>query len=93
MTETQRTELEWLVLANARTDAIQNLVARDITRARAAATRAERAAEELRNRAGFSGVGVYDALRYLKTAMRLTSASHALVREIEYRYPERPCCI
>jgi len=92
MTEIQRTELEWLRIANARTDAVQALVGRDAERARAVAARAGRVAEELRNRADACG-DVYEALLYLKTAVYLTSASRALVREIEYCYPERPCCI
>jgi len=90
MTTTQRTELEALHIANARTDAIQALAARDIARARAAATRAERVAEELRNRADVAKErDVYDALRLLNTAVYLSSASRALEREIQYHTPPR----
>jgi len=86
--------LEWLVLVNARTDAVQALVSRDAERARAVAARAERVADELLNLADtVKERDVYEALRYMKTAMYLSSVSHALGRELEYLYPRRPCCV
>jgi len=94
MTEIERTELEWLRIVNARTDAIAALVARDITHARRVAARAERTAKELWDSAGVvKEHDVHEALRYLNAAAYLASAHGALVREIKYHSPERPCCI
>jgi hypothetical protein len=94
MTEINRSELEWLILANARTDAITTLVARDIERARAVAARAGRVAEELWDRVDVAKErDVHEALRLLNTAVYLSSASRALEREIKYHSPERPCCV
>ena len=94
MTEIQRSEIGWLHIVNARTDAVQALVSRDPAKARAAATRAERVAEELRDRAyALKERDVHVALRYLKTAVYLSSVSYTLGRELEYLYPRRPCCV
>ena len=84
--------MEWLHIVNVRTDAIQALVGRDIERARTVAARAGRTAEELWGRADARG-DVYEALRYMKTAVCLSSVSHALGREIAYRHPTHPCCV
>jgi len=102
MTAAQRSEGEMLHLELANVLAVKSLVERDPERAKVAAQRAAAVAEEFFARSGelaeraIAARGsskINDYLRITRTAIILSRLARNLEDELEYRYPQRPCCV